>query len=701
MKHGFGPGVELFIREDGAYTTVAAAVSVLVVLTLVFSSVNALWTLGRSADIQVAADAAALSGGNAVASYHTIATVADACALSMGLAGFALCGAGLVGLLIPSISAAASASLDAGVRLLDYRNSFVSSASRGLSRLERALPFLVAAAGTRTARAQGSGDLAVTGTALAVPRSSASRFPALEQAGIATDALSSTARGLEDAARDLDAAAQRTRDAKREAWLADCGREGRNMQERAARLSGIAAEDNPDFASSLTWDPSVAVRRTRAYYAWRALHEEPTEPGREGEVDSAARRAFYLYAMDAFAGAHITETDEGVAYEFPLLPGNTAEMRESGLYTDALWPTTVEDGVATIHCSPSCPRAQGARGPNASLRQLEMGEVSACTGPDGCAFGAEDLGRMPAASTSIDNGYEYHLRAFTHALAEYARARDDEIRTERRARDDAASASQSFADALSRLGAARPRIAPPGRHGVVALVGAGSLEAPRSLDTGFAPAAGVAERGAVAAAALAPDEQTSENNVLSTFFQSLADRDGGSPAGLVDDVMSLWGSVLSSYGDVSAVLGDASEQLVGDLDSLGAGPVARWLGSALDGIIRSVGLEPVDLRLRKPALTDSADVIGRSDAPGLADVQEALRSIPLGSTDPSAIARAVSYEVGERVGSAPITIAELTLPDGGTVPLTVDVRGITGPSGASSGARPRSAASPAEAGDGP
>ena len=67
-------GIDLFI-EDGAYTTLSSAVVILVVLTLLFSSTAAIWSMSRAGDTQVAADSGALAGANVVSSYHTAATV--------------------------------------------------------------------------------------------------------------------------------------------------------------------------------------------------------------------------------------------------------------------------------------------------------------------------------------------------------------------------------------------------------------------------------------------------------------------------------------------------------------------------------------------------------------------------------------------------------------------------------------------------
>ena len=152
-KHGSRGGIDLFI-EEGAYTSLAAAVSILVTLSLLFAIASGIWSMSRSGDVQVSADATALAGANVVSSYHTTATVLDAAVLSMGLAGICVTGVGLVGLLIPGVNALAPQTIDAGIRMLDARNDFAASASRGLQTLESSLPFLVAANGTRTCSAQ-------------------------------------------------------------------------------------------------------------------------------------------------------------------------------------------------------------------------------------------------------------------------------------------------------------------------------------------------------------------------------------------------------------------------------------------------------------------------------------------------------------------------------------------------------------------
>ena len=274
-------GIDLFI-EDGAYTTLSSAVVILVVLTLLFSSTAAIWSMSRAGDTQVAADSGALAGANVVSSYHTAATVVDASILSLGLAGFATIGTGLVAILIPGAELAAGDMVDTGIEIIKTRNKFAKSASEGLQKIETALPYLVAARATQAVSAQETEGATYTGTALAVPRTSESDFAALEGSEISTDVVESASKDLDYAAKELQKASEKTSKAKERAWLADCGGSDENaigscscMWERAGSLAKLSGEQNPHYASSVTWEPQVALDRAKAYYHQRLADEKP------------------------------------------------------------------------------------------------------------------------------------------------------------------------------------------------------------------------------------------------------------------------------------------------------------------------------------------------------------------------------------------------------------------------------------------
>ena len=682
-------GIDLFI-EDGAYTTLSSAVVILVVLTLLFSSTAAIWSMSRAGDTQVAADSGALAGANVVASYHTAATVVDASILSLGLAGFATISTGLVAILIPGAELAAGDMVDTGIEIIKTRNKFAKSASKGLQKIETALPYLVAARATQAVSAQDTEGATYTGTALAVPRTSESDFVALEGSEISTDVIKDTSKDLERAADELQKASEETAKAKERAWLADCGGSdpasvgSRScMWERAKSLAKLSDIENPHKASSITWEPQVALDRAKAYYHQRLADEKPQGSSVEMKAESAARKAFYTYASAEVNRAYITEDGDRATSYIPLLPRNTDEVRATELYTDAAWPTSTNDGKTYLHYGTSCPNyKKGTPGGLAS--------VAAYDGQDKCNrchFGVSSLGAVAAPSTSIENGFEYHFDRFKDALEKYVECRNKELELMRQTEDEADRAGNAFDEAIKALSGERPRIAPPGRNGVVAFAVSGAISSPDELNSSFNTTVRLGDRGAISAAVLAPDDATAQNNVLSRFFSTLEERSGG-VAGVLDGVMDVWGRLLVGYGDIQGSADELMDEMIDDLggNSGALGSIASWLGDTVSASVAALGLEPCDLRLRKPVLTDTANVIKSpgSDITGLSKVQDKLRSIPLGVTDPKALCEALEYQVECTISGAVFTLAEIPLPGGGSIPLTVDVATLAGALGGGS-----------------
>lgn len=682
-------GIDLFI-EDGAYTTLSSAVVILVVLTLLFSSTAAIWSMSRAGDTQAAADSGALAGANVVASYHTAATVVDASILSLGLAGFATIGTGLVAILIPGAELAAGDMVDTGIEIIKTRNKFAKSASKGLQKIETALPYLVAARATQAVSAQDTEGATYTGTALAVPKTSESDFVALEGSEISTDVIKDTSKDLERAADELQKASEETAKAKERAWLADCGGSDPAsvgscscMWERARSLAKLSDIENPHYASSVTWEPQVALDRAKAYYRLRLANEAPQGSSVETKAESAARKAFYTYASAEVNRAYITEDGDRTTSYIPLLPRNTDEVRATELYTDAAWPTSTNDGKTYLHYGTSCPNyKKGTPGGLAS--------VAAYDGQDKCNrchFGVSSLGAVAAPSTSIENGFEYHFDECKGALEDYVECRNKELELMRQTEDEADRAGNAFDEAIKALSGERPRIAPPGRNGVVALAVSGAISSPDELNSSFNTTVRLGDRGAISAAVLAPDDATAQNNVLSRFFSTLEERSGG-VAGVLDDVMDVWGRLLVGYGDIQGSADELMDEMIDDLggDSGALGSIASWLGDTVSASVAALGLEPCDLRLRKPVLTDTANVIKSpgSDITGLSNAQDKLRSIPLGVTDPKALCEALEYQVERTISGTVFTLAEIPLSGGGSIPLTVDVATLAGALGGGS-----------------
>lgn len=567
-------GIDLFI-EDGAYTTLSSAVVILVVLTLLFSSTAAIWSMSRAGDTQVAADSGALAGANVVSSYHTAATVVDASILSLGLAGFATIGTGLVAILIPGAEPVAGNMVDTGIEIIKTRNKFAKSATEGLQKIETALPYLIAARATQAVSAQDTDSVTYTGTALAVPRTSESDFVALEGSEISTDAIKDTSKDLERAADELQKALEETAKAKERAWLADCGGSVPAsvgscscMWERTRSLAKLSGEQNPHYASSISWEPQVALDRAKTYYRQRLADEKPQGSSVETKAESAARKAFYTYASTEVNRAYVTEDGDEVASYIPLLPRNTDEVRATELYTDTVWPTSAIDGKTYLHYGTSCPNyKKGA--------PCGLASVAAYDGQDKCNrchFGVSSLGAVAAPSTSIENGFEYHFDRFKEALEDYVECRNKELELERQTEDEADRAGNAFDQAIKALSGERPRIAPPGRNGVVAFAVSGDITSPDQLNSSFNAAVRLGDRGAISAAVLAPDEATAQNNVLSRFFSTLKERSGG-VAGVLDGVMDVWGRLLVGYGDIQGSADELMDEMIKDL---GGWAAVRW-----------------------------------------------------------------------------------------------------------------------------
>lgn len=682
-------GIDLFI-EDGAYTTLSSAVVILVVLTLLFSSTAAIWSMSRAGDTQVAADSGALAGANVVSSYHTAATVVDASILSLGLAGFATIGTGLVAILIPGAEPVAGNMVDTGIEIIKTRNKFAKSASEGLQKIETALPYLIAARATQAVSAQDTDSVAYTGTALAVPRTSESDFAALKGSEISTDTIKDTSDDLERAAEELRKASEDTAKAKERAWLADCGGSDESsigkyscMWERAKKLAELSDSQNRHEKSSITWEPQIALNRAKIYYRQRLANEKPQGSSVEMKAQSAARKAFYAYAIEEVDRAYIKDDGERFSAYIPLLPRVPNEVRPTELYTDAAWPVSNNDGRTYLHYGAECPVYQKGT-PSGLASVADYDGRDTC---EACGFGVVALGSALMPPSSIRNGFEYHFNEFKEALEDYVECRNKELELERQTEDEADRAGNAFDQAIKALSGERPRIAPPGRNGVVAFAVSGAISSPDELNSSFNTAVRLGDRGAISAAVLARDEATAQNNVLSRFFSTLKERSGG-VAGVLDGVMDVWGRLLVGYGDIQGsadeLMGEMIKGLGGGSGALGS--IASWLGDTVSASVAALGLEPCDLRLRKPVLTDSANVIKSpgSDIAGFSQAQDKLRSIPLGVTDPKALCEALEYQVERTISGTVFTLAEIPLPGGGSIPLTVDVATLVGALGGGS-----------------
>ena len=679
------PDIGTFIDDEGGYTAIALVVAMLVSLTLVFGTAAAAWSQARAADVQQVADAAAMAGENAVAGFTTVAQVSDACVLSMGIAGLVTLGAGLVLAMIPTgpTEAASADVVQAGKSLLDERRSFATSAAQGLQKLEAALPAIVMANASSCISANCAGSMEYSGTAVPCPLTSETDYSFLEQEAAETAedeaALDQSAQELQDASDERKAAEDKANAARERAWRADCVDDPKCARERAGHLAGLSDVYNPNYGSASAWRWGYARTRAINYYRVRLEAEKPDGSGPEAMSRSAARRRFYQYAIEQLEGATCVEEGGTVMIDLPVMP-HGADIRETPLYTESIWPCTDEGGGRTSHSSLDCPGATGPASGTASLAEVDAG-VQRC---EACKMTVGMMGVVANASTNTDNGFEHYWRIIAEAGTEYTQAKAEEADADEKLQGIAEEGADLFEQAIEALSVDRPEFKPAGWQGCVAVVGReGGVSVPTELTASFLSGAELPPGLAVSAAVLATEETSDGTNVLSDLFSGLKSRSGFGAGDLADAVCGFWGEMLVDYG---ADYGSAKTNVDGFLDGFdeisGLG-VGGWLKNRISDIVAGAGFEPVDMRARKPVLTHSQNVLDQAGEAGsnVGFARQVLTELP---EDRRRAASTLAREALNRLGvldGTVFTVAEIEIPGTGVaIPLTIDLADFIGSS---------------------
>lgn len=663
-------GLALFIKEDGGYATVAVAVALLVSTCMVFSLASVQWVYSRSADVQEVADACALAGQNAVTAFSTIAQAIDACVLSLGLLGLVVFGVSLVLAVIPHTQALAESVADLGKSIGQARREFARSAAKGLKRLEQRLPYLVVVNSASCLAANGLSGNGYVGCALPFPQQSQSDFSSLEVEASTTD-LEDAASRLREASKRADTARGRAKELAEVAWRADSVDEPSCLRQRASWLAGLNDTLNPTYTSPDLWNFGVPLKRSRAYYAARATQEKPQSDDVNEVSNSAIRRVFYLYALKVLKEGHYQELPDGhVELSLPQLPCNTQEVKATSLYTDAIWPCTLEASGRVLHATSSCPGAKGPYAGNASLAAQDSGDTGVC---EVCQMSVGDMGKVAAISTSATNGYEHYWKIVVEASQGFVEARNEEADAESEIRKISGEGIGAFEKALEELQVARPTLCPPGAWGCVSVVYRPSEStATTGLAGVFTREATIPEGAAISAAVLAPDNTASHNNVLSRVFDGLKG-EGFSLGGALGNITELWGELLVGYGSTYGSVNAKATRVLDKADGVFGGTVGSWLKNKIATALGAAGLTPVDMRLRKPVLTGTHEVLTQAGYSGVEKARDLLMRLPdHGSAEE--VAHALGMWGYDQIKDEKFTVAELPIPGTSwTIPLEIDL----------------------------
>lgn len=662
-------GIDAFLKEDGGYTTLAVALSLLVSCALVLSLAQVQWIGGRSADVQAVADSAAISGTQVVRAYTTVANVTDACVLSLGLCGLFVMGAGLIVCAIPGAAPLGLKVSDAGDKILDARKDFATSAAQNLQRLEKAVPALIAADSFATVQANNEGAVHYAGVAVPFPEEGESDFDLADE--VETDDLAGATEELAEASDEAKEAKDRLDEALEKGWRADCVDDPMCLRSRASSLAGLSGAQNPNYEHAEGWNFGVALSRARAYYAQRLAQEAPTGSSDDEQANSAMRKVFYRYAADELnRGFYEQGSDGRVSMYLPWLAHNPEETKTTAMYHDVAWPCTNESQGRTIHAFSGCSGAKGSAAGTCTLQQMDAGAAKRCPV---CNLTTTQMGQVAFASTNIGNGFEHYWRIVEEASKEWAAAKDDLSRAEEAMRESGESGANLFDEALKALAVPRPKLCPPGAWGCIGVAVHGEVATPAALASLFTGDATLPSGAAMAGATLAPDEATAENNLLARFVDSLGQGEGGGIEGVLQGITGLWGRLLVAYGSAAEGLSGVANSLFDGLDSLGLGVIGDWLQERLVGIVDALGFQPADLRLKKPVLCATQDILDQEGSGSSADIRRYLQAMPTDGSVGELLA-AFGRTYVDDLRDVEFTVAELPIP--GTeikIPLTVSL----------------------------
>lgn len=671
---------DVFQDEEGL-TTVGMVLALLITLTMVFSAGQAYRVGSASSEVQNVADAAALAAQNEIAEFMIAVRVCDAVVLTLSLTSLAATGLGIAALCTPPTAGASETLLKAGRDVAHARDSFAEKAAAGLNQLQRLLPFLAAGCAASVAAANNGASSNYLALAVLVP---AEGEEIVAGGADELEDLSETVDGEADeirtAAEDAERAAEEANEAKRRGFEHDCGlNPSYCMYERASTLSGMQGSENPLFKSVDTWSFSVALKRAQAYYPRRLAAEQPAGGSVEEQARSALRKRFYAYASEEVGRGYVHEGEGSFDAWFPHLPKNTNEMRATPLYTEVVYPCSVDgEGRSVAHAWAGCPDAADASG-SVSIAQMEAGAYTTCAQ---CEFSVSSMGKVAAASTSIENGFEYHYEAVAQAAEDYVRARAELDPLSQEVKRRASSLFDQVKAVLGKVAGMRISAQPPGRYGVVVLVAnTGSVAASDGFESSFIRSgSALGTRVAVSAATLVADSSGEGSTVVSSLLDGFKDQ-GGAAVGALGLVLDCWSGLLDAYARGQDALDESLELALDGLPLAGASGLGDWAAGALKEAVRAAGLEPVELDALKPVLVNSAHVAAKDDGAfgaRLLSLKEQAVSNPLGSNDVFAsIVGTVESEVVDGIqgfdGTIEIATIEVLGDGGPSIPIKIAV----------------------------
>lgn len=573
-------------RDESGFTTLGAALAILLSCSLLFFG---LWTsrsLSRAAGVQAVADSCALAAENEVSEFVLAVRAADATLLTLSLTGISLLGVGTVCCCVPGAQTAGLKFLDAGRAVLDKREDVARAEEAALNAAQKGLVVAAQAQAQMVAseNAETIGFDAIAYVELvpfdAPDISCGAGCSAAHAVQVALDESASISEGAQAA----EEAAMQANDALREGWLADCGAYPEPcMRERAESLAGMGLAENPMASSVNTWSYSMAIKRAQTYYRLRAEFEAPGNSSVEERARSALRVRFYEYAQKEVDAAYEVEMPNGtIEVSIPILPRNTNEMKATDLYTDSVYP--VSGGA--LHAWEGCPAVAEIEGLD-SISALDSGAYSIC---ETCGFDAASMGSVAAASTSVENGFEHHFRKVAESARDYERAKNEAVRASGEVRGSVGEVLDAIDEAIREA--------------------AGNLGSEQGGSFFAGPDLG--QFAAISASILIEDEN---EDVLAHLLDGVSEDIGPPLSDGGEVVLALWSGLLSAYGKGAEGMCDCVSGVLGSLPLVSAAGLGDWASGQLMELLNAAGLEPANTAAAKSVTSNTLPVAERGTGP--------------------------------------------------------------------------------------
>lgn len=343
----------------------------------------------------------------------------------------------------------------------------------------------------------------------------------------------------------------------------------------------------------------MALNRCKAYYPNRLQKDVPENPSVDAQANSALRKIFYKYAIEQFKGAYVNDSGDTFFANFPHLPKNTEEMKTTSMYTDPCFPISSGNCMHAYSGCPGCSQISGY----GSVSQVDNESFERCPY---CDFSSASLGKVAAASSSIDNGYEYHYSIVEKSAYDYQEAKEKSDPLNKKVKDFSQGIFAKLKDCISKIANKRIYAMPPGSFGTICLtVNTSSAPASKGFESSFVSSnSSLGIRAAISASTLIEEDSEQGKSLLNSLLDGLSS-DLPGLSGAVGVALTLWSEILKVYSDGQDGLMRTLESGINQIPLASASGLGTWAAKTLSDMFSTLGLEPANLLALKPVLINS------------------------------------------------------------------------------------------------